>query len=469
VSSSPDLHTYLRSLDVRTLAGLLVEQAGRDPRLRRELEHRASAHHGTVAEAHRILDDAEPVLAPHEEGPDYATKISPVLDTLQRMLDAGTQADVTPLARRTVDRIGEAAGDLGDPTGAIGGELHRAVGLYARACAAHPPDPRRLADWILQTQFDLPGWPQIDLADFAAALGDPGIGHLKSVVDKILTENGDRPSVSRQETAQRLREQLAEVSGDVDTLVKILSAKPQRLEVNLRIVRALRGAGRHAEAIAFAAKALVHDKGTARAPVVDELAETYQETGQDDEALSVRRNEFRRNPTQAAYFALREGAAELGRWDAERERALETLREHAARDQEHADELVRVLLAEDRPEEAWQASERFEPSLALRLELAASREAEHPVDVIPVYRRHVEELITQKDATHYRQAAKQLRKLRSLHRRADTAEEFSTYLAELVETHKRKTRLIAEVRNARIALPKPTPVNPPGEPTRDAH
>lgn len=71
-----------------------------------------------------------------------------------------------------------------------------------------------------------------------------------------------------------------------------------------------------------------------------------------------------------------------------------------------------------------------------------------------MYRDHVEELITRKDPNAYREAARQLRKLRTAHKKAGTAEEFSSYLGTLVEIHKRKTRLIAEVKAARIAIPK---------------
>ncbi|GAA1953278.1 DUF6880 family protein [Amycolatopsis minnesotensis] len=441
----PALSAYLRSLDAETLAELLLDRAERDPGLRAELEARASANTEEVAEVHRMLAGG-----PDGESFSYATKVGSVLDTLQRLLDGGTRADVAPLARRMIDQIGAALGRMDDSGGLVGGQLERAVTLYARACAARPPSPPELAEWIARTEFG-PGLAEIELADFADALGEAGLAHLKSIVDEVLAGAADDP---RRGAAERLQESLAEVSGDVDALVAILSAKPQRLDISLKIVRVLRGAGRHTEAIAHAAKALAHDKGAARAPVVDELAGAYREAGQGDEALTLRRNEFQRVSTHAAYLALRESASALGRWDAERETAMELLRVRAEQDPAAADELVRVLLTEERTDDAWEVSCRLGGSLPLRLELAELREAEHPVDVIPVYRVHVEELIAHKDAFNYREAAKQLRKLRALHKRADTAEEFSSYLAELVETHKRKTRLLAEVRNARIALPR---------------
>jgi hypothetical protein len=455
VNATADQRSYLRSLDVATLADLLGAQAERDPRLRRELEQRAAARpaSGAVADAHRLLDG--------EDG-GYASQVGAVLDTVQRLLDAGSRADLAPLARRSVDKL---IATLDAPTGAAAAELDRAVALYARACVAHPPDPERLAEWILGVEFDGPPWPEIDLTAFAEALGDRGLQRIRSTVDAVLAENGSAPP-RRRDTASRLREQLAEVSGDVDELVAILSAKPPRLEVSLKIVRVLRSAGRHAEAIKYAARALAHDKAPTapgetpmRAPVVDALADTYHETGQGDEVLSLRRSEFEREPTYAAYQALREAVEGQPRWALDREAALSLLRERAAgntEDTRSADDLARVLVAEGRADQAWEAAARYGCSAGLRLELVRGRENEFPDEAIPVYREHIEELIAHKDAEHYREAAKQIRKLRTLHKRSGKQDEFLVYLTNLVKTHQRKTRLIAEVRNARIALPKVT-------------
>jgi uncharacterized Zn finger protein len=448
VSSTTDLRQYLRTLDAETLAELLCRQAERDPELRQTLESRAAASTGDLAEAHRLLDTA--VVGGNIE---YSAKVGAVLDTLQRLLDAGSRADLAPLARRTIDDISRVLELIDDSSGEVYDELERAVRLYARACAAHPPNADQLADWILEIEFDRRGWPEIELAEFAEALGKQGLQRVKSTVDNVLAEGGEG---ARRETAQRLLEELAEVSGDVDALVAILSAKPPRLDISLKIVRVLRGAGRHGEAIAHAAKALSHDKGPLRAPVVDALAETYQDAGQGDEAVTLRRTEFERKPTLTSYLTLREAATELGQWPARRKAAQALLRERSADDPRVADELVRVLLDEERPDEAWRVSTRYGGSLELRLQLAESREAEHPVEVIPIYKTHVDHLIAQKDPHCYREAAQQLRKLRTLHKRSETAEEFSSYLADLVETHKRKTRLLAEIRAARIALPKAT-------------
>jgi uncharacterized Zn finger protein len=336
-----------------------------------------------------------------------------------------------------VDDISEMLEQIDDASGEVADRLDRAVELYARACVARPPDPESLADWILEVEFDGPGWPVIELADFASALGEKGIARIKSTVDGVLAE---QPSGEKRETAERLREELAEVSGDVDALVAILAAKPPRVDVSLKIVRVLRAAGRHSEAIAHAARALTQDKKEEAPPV--------------EEPVPLSRKKFDENPTSGTYLALREEALESGRWVAQRKTALARLRELAAESTEAADELVRALLGEDRADEAWRAAVRFEASLPMRVELADSRSVAHPAETIPIYRDHVEELITHKDPNSYRDAARQLRKLRTVHKKAGTPEEFSSYLATLVEIHKRKTRLIAEIKAARIAIPK---------------
>jgi tetratricopeptide (TPR) repeat protein len=392
-----DLRGYLRSLDAETLAELLHEQAERDPELHARLQLRAGG------EPTDLLD--------RQAGSGEATKIVAVLDTLQRLLDAGTQADLAPLARRTVDRIVKAQQD--DPA-----VLRRAVALYARACTARPPAD--LAGWIASLTLD--HGVDVELSGFARALGDKGLAHLKSIVDK-------QPG----RVAEQLTEQLAEISGDVDALLEILSRQPQRLDVRLKIVRVLRDAGRTAEAVAYAARALNHT---------------------DEDALTSCRAEFRRTPTEKTFLAIREAAVELGRWETERESALAVLRERAEGDEAGADELVRALLAEERPDEAWQAARQCHPSLPVLLQVAELREQTHPTEVLDVYKLHVNHLIEQKDAAHYEQAAKRLRKIRQLYRKAGSPAEFGPYLGALVTTHKRKARLIAEIRQARIALPK---------------
>ncbi len=50
-----------------------------------------------------------------------------------------------PLARHAVERVTAAMLHMDDSSGIIGDDLRTLTALYARACRAAPPDPKRLA------------------------------------------------------------------------------------------------------------------------------------------------------------------------------------------------------------------------------------------------------------------------------------------------------------------------------------
>ncbi|MEY7970448.1 hypothetical protein AB8O38_00450 [Saccharomonospora xinjiangensis] len=389
----PELRAFLLTLDTETLVHILCEQADRDEELRQRLiELRGSRRLGNAeGTCSSGVEDGAAGARPADDAPGTArsarsdtVQLDSVLDTVQRLLDAGTSADVTPLARRTADRLVSAARESGDPSAGLLEQLGRAVSLYSRACAAHPQPSRELAEWIIQLVFDSPVRSAVRLADFAEALGDDGLAWVRSAVDAVLAEGGD--DSDRVRAARAVRLEIAEITSDVDTVVGLLSEELPRLDVSLRIVRVLRAAGRHSEAIAHAAKALGngpvgHDGGSA--PVVEALE----------------RVRTRQPPSDTSD--------------------------------------VEQLLGADRYDEAWKVVAGHDPS-----------------DVIPLYRHCVEQLIDSRNAQNYELAAVQLRRLRLLYRRAGISQEFSTYLAGLLGRHRRKTRLLDELRKARVALPK---------------
>ncbi|WP_433408842.1 hypothetical protein ACQPZU_00620 [Saccharomonospora azurea] len=378
MSRRSDLRAFLLTLDVETLVDVLCEQADRDEELRRRL----SALRETEEPARAVLDDG----AAQADGVQFDS----VLDTVARLLDAGTSADVTSLARRTADRLAAAVRDGEDPSPHLTEQLGRAVSLYARACTAHPPPATELAEWIVRLAFERPDRCEVRLADFAEALGADGIAQVRAAVDAVLAdspvddEDGGDPM--RMRVARALRLEIAEITSDVDTVVSLLSEELPRLDVSLRIVRVLRAAGRHSEAIAHAAKALGNG-----------AASRTETAGGVVEALE--RVRTRQSPVDTSD--------------------------------------VEALLRGNRFDEAWKAAAGHEPS-----------------DLIPLYRECVERLIESRNSQCYERAAGQLRRLRLLYRRAGASAEFSAYLAELLARHKRKTRLRDELRKARVALPK---------------
>lgn len=68
------------------------------------------------------------------------------------------------LARRAVDLVTTALMYIDDSSGVLGDDLRALMAVHARACAAAPPDPGRLAGWLVKVAA---GWA--GLAGFRAA------------------------------------------------------------------------------------------------------------------------------------------------------------------------------------------------------------------------------------------------------------------------------------------------------------
>lgn len=142
-------------------------------------------------------------------------------------------------------------------------------------------------------RLDGPGWPDFELRDFATALGGTGRAELARLVDeRSVTAQPDM--LGRAPFGIRiLREQLAEISGDVDHYVAVVAQDLYATAQYLKIVDALRTAGRTDEAEDWAYRGLSErgnptDLGMLR----DTYVELLFERGANDEALAVRNEVF---------------------------------------------------------------------------------------------------------------------------------------------------------------------------------
>jgi hypothetical protein len=129
--------------------------------------------------------------------------------------------------------------------------------LYARACRAAPPDQKQLAALLVKVRLDGPGWPDIELADFADALRPTGLDEVaRLVAERHAIDNPDSWATIG---IKLLREQLAALSGDVDAHVAVLAENLQSARQYGEIVTMLRGAGRAADAERWARRGLAED------------------------------------------------------------------------------------------------------------------------------------------------------------------------------------------------------------------
>ncbi|MFC4065175.1 SWIM zinc finger family protein [Actinoplanes subglobosus] len=438
-ASPPDLRTYLESVDRAALVDLVVELASDDPALSRRLSLRAATHgKPDVKELRRLVGGLRARgFLPYGRGFDYARKASEVLDALDSVA-ASHPADAGPLYLTAIQNITRTLEQADDSSGSIGDTLRRAVSGYAVACRAAPPDPMKLAAWMIDIQVTGPGWPDIPIADFADALGPDG---LKAYRDRLAAADPGGWAV------RHLREQyLKVIAKDTDALVALYAEELPQSYRYVQIGTTLRSAGRPAEAINWLRRGRTEaDRPDGR---IDELlAELLTETGAHTEAADLRWHMFIRQPGPQSHRALLDAAERTGTLPETAERADSHLRELARAGGYAADPLVEILRTSGDIDGAWAAAVEHRCGPGLFWQLTVARAETHPAEAIPGFERQTEAAVDQKNKKGYAEAARLLTELRSLHERAGSSA-FPAYLAAVRQTHRNKPTLMATLTKA---------------------
>jgi hypothetical protein len=200
----------------------------------------------------------------------------------------------------------------------------------------------------------------------------------------------DRPLAVRD-----LREQLAEVSCDVDRYVAVLAEHLTSAVQYERISFALLEAGRRQEAIEWARRGLAERPGWPHTDRLrDVLVDMLLDDGDTEAAMVVRRTEFERHPTATAYRCLADTARAVGAGDP-MPWALTVLHGWVAQQPAYTPELIAILLALGDDEQAWLAGLEHRRWIDERqwLSLLERRGVSHPADVIGPYQDMVERYI----------------------------------------------------------------------------
>jgi len=457
----PDpVRAWLAKLDRDEMVELIVSHADEDEAFHRRLAIRAASAGGQV-DTLGLRRELTATLRsrgfiPYAGAFDYAQRAEDALDVLDDLLRDGQAAAVVPLAQRAVDLIGKAIEEMDDSSGAAGGACQRAMDLHAEACRVAPPDGRKLARWLLDLQVDGPGWPEVDLAAYEPGLGADGLASYRALVAERWQKMRDKESDRYERpTIQRVREQLARLSGDVDDLVAVLADDLSSGWQYLRIAEELTACGRHADALEWAERGRRAHRERPDPRLLDFLVTAYLRAGRVEDAIEVRRSAFLAAPEVATWVALRKACEPAGCWPGERDDALAYLRERAGTPAA-ADSLVRVLVHEDDIDAAWQAAQEHGCRAGTWIALAERRAGTHPADAIPYYRRAAAEAIEGRSKAAYAQAADRIAALRTLHARADTEDDFGAYLDDVVRTHRAKRNFIAELARRGLAPVSPS-------------
>jgi uncharacterized Zn finger protein len=250
-----------------------------------------------------------------------------------------------------------------------------------------------------------------------------------------------------------LREQLAEISGDVDQYVSVLAEHLYAAPQYRKIVDVLWNAGRVAEAERWAQQGLEIGNSIGKGKLRDAYVDLLLARGATDEAFAPRWQLFDGNPIKTTYNDLRRAAERIGDWPGVRDKAVSgSGREVTAGQPAHADHLIGVYLDEGDLDEAWQvAVDHAEDLFDSRWQLIELRQPTHPGDVIEPWQRLVQRrLDASTDKYRYGKAVKMLRRLRDAYHAAADVTGFGSYLDHLREQHKRKTSFVAKLDHANL-------------------
>jgi uncharacterized Zn finger protein len=284
--------------------------------------------------------------------------------------------------------------------------------------------------------------------DYGEILGPAGLRLYRELVETLANKSPDSKTDRR---LSRLRAKLAELTGDVDGRIAILENEKNASPAY--IVKILREAGREAEALARAERALREDKSGPGHEIVGYLIDSYSKAGRHRDALTVAWVDFSAGPDLSGYKRLLSLSRTTGTESDEREAALKFLANNKASARDvffyenrtgKPDRTLRIEIAlweKDLPaalavyDEGW-------VSTTVSDTLAATLSSAFPVDSLRIRRRRINALLEHTNAKNYPDVARQLGAMLDTANAFGTVGEVVQYIRELREKHRAKRSLM---------------------------
>ena len=395
-----------------------------------------------------------PTYVDYRQSFQVAAAAEAVLDMLEDQLNTGTADTARPALLRTVTRLRKIVEYADDSSGVIGAAGQRAALLHARSCREGHPNRVTLARWLVRFRVESPGWPDVTLADYIAAFDEPALAAYRK--DVAAADEEHRQQQWRFEIDRMLLE-LADHDGDIDRAITLLS-QGERAAFG-GIVHRLQAAGRLDAAVEWTDRAVAAGRVSGHARGGNDywldphnVAQTYLECGRDAEALTVLRADFTRRPGASALDQLVRVADSLGRGEQERAWALAEAEQQAAEPGGTGAGLIDIHLARGDLDAAWDIAHRYGAGQMWR-QLAKAIAATRPLDAAHLYQQDLTGRLAQANTRAYPGIASTLLTIRNLYTAAGAPETFTDYLAQLRQTYRRRTSLIAALDRRGLTAP----------------
>jgi len=459
-----DVKGHLETLEKNVLVEMIMQQAQENDVLREKLLMQAARKTkggrrlSSLKKIIREAIDPGDFIDYYEMGA-YAAQVHNVLETLENLLK-DSPAEVIELAEYALSETETAIESVDDSDGEMGDILQRLQDLHLTACRKVKPDPEELAARLFDRELN----GQWDVfygaaATYASVLGERGLAVYRRLAEeewKKIKPLG--PHKEEQEVRSHHRfnithimESLAEVSGDVESLVEVKKKDLSCAYHYLQIAELYKKSGNHDKAFEWAEEGLKVFPDRTDSRLRDFLAAEYHRRKRHDEAMKLIWADFSDQASMANFQKLKTHAERVGQWPAWREKALDFIRKDIRRTKQSGGGrlrtwnasgsnslLVEIFLWENDPDAAWQEAQAEGCSERLWMLLAAGREQDHPQDAIDVYKKWIDPTVEKKNNQAYEDAANLMRKIRVLMKRLNRDAEFADYLRKVKAAHKPK-------------------------------
>jgi hypothetical protein len=375
----------------------------------------------------------------YRESVAWARAAGPIVAELDVVAGGSPSRELVELLQRAVGHVVKVIMHADDSSGVIGDLARQLLDVHAKACDAGVADPVKLAAWMIRFRFADQDFFEVDPVRYADALGERGLAAYRKRVADADTDDAF--------AVRYARERLAILDQDLDAIVAIIGGDLSGPHRFLRVAEAMGEIGRPDLALHWAERGIAETHGWQVGLLYDLACRTHEQLGHPMEVLRLRRAHHQRMPSTSTYGALKSAAESLDTWQVERDAARAALRDTDVR------AFVSVLVGDGDDQLAWQtaaAASTDELGADLWLRLAERRELTHPSDAMAVYERVVDEVLKTTDRRAYQHAARILKQARSAAQAAGELPAFTSNIARLRQTHRRRPTLIAILDRAKL-------------------
>ncbi|MCU1445267.1 DUF6880 family protein [Cryobacterium sp.] len=350
-------------------------------------------------------------------------------------------AALIPTTEKALAIVVKVAVRADDSNGEIGGLADALLELHAELCKAAPPKPAVLVTWLIDFGFDgSQDYFTPDIAEYADALGSPGLALLRERLDAV--EAALPPQIKEWDSTRslidRYRERTAVAAGDPDEVIAVFGELTRSYRLH-DVARALVEVGAVDRAIAFAERATLLEGSWHAERAGRYWCELLHDEGSHDAELAARHIVFDRWPTAKNALALAQATDQKNStvaWSSLAESV------YAKLETQHPSELITTLLGRGLVERAWEAAERLTTDMTIWTTLVAAREKTDPAAVVPALIWLVRADLEVSKPQNYMSAVGRLKQLRRALTATDAADQFPLIVAELREQNRRRPTLI---------------------------